>query len=463
MPHVAVLGGGIAGLAAAHRLQELARERGCSVRVSVLEANEKAGGCIRTVRENGFVMELGADSMLAQKPAARSLLARLGLESEIAGIRPENRGARLACNGRLRPIPADFRLFAPRSSAALMRSGIFSVRGTMRAALEPLVPRRRSQSDESLASFVTRRFGREVLERLAQPIVGGIYSGDPSRLSMQMILPQFLEYERQCGSVLRGLHLAAAAAADPPALVSLRGGLSTLVDALTERLTGSIYPRTRAVGLKFDLPHGWNVGIETGPALAVDAVICAVPAPEAAILLAGVDKIMSDSLGGIRCNAIATVNLQHDAAVDRTLPAATGFVVPFAQKRAITAATFSSKKYAGRAPEGGALIRAFAGGALQPDLPSLASDELVALASRDLRSLAGVVNEPKRSLVYRWRGALPEYAVGHAQRVSEIFERTRQIDGLALAGCAYRGVGIPDCIASGEAAAESVFGYIFAA
>jgi oxygen-dependent protoporphyrinogen oxidase len=460
MPRAVILGGGVTGLAAANRLQELARESSRTLEITLLEREAVVGGCVQTLREDGFVMELGADSLLVDKRHARRLIERLNLESEIVDVQPAYRGARIVHRGRLREIPADFRLFAPRSLPALLRSRIFSARGIARAALEPFVPRRKSTSDETLASFVRRRFGREVLERLAQPLVGGIYSGDPARLSMQATLPQFVEYERQYGSVIRGMR--ANSGTPPPSmrLASLRGGLAALIDALHARVAPAIRTNAAVSALHYDVKAGWHVELAGGETLDADAVVCALPAPHAAGVLRGVDRVLSDGLAKIRCNSIATVNLAYDADHTAALPPATGFLVPRVEGRDITAATFSSQKYPGRAPSRASLLRAFIGGALQPELVSLASEELAAIASREICELAHISQPPKRSVVSRWRDALPEYGADHRSVIVTLKGRAARFPGLTLAGCAYEGVGIPDCIASGEAAAESVFGYI---
>ena len=455
MRRVAILGGGISGLAAAFSLHE-ARAAGVDVEFTVFEASERAGGCIETLQTQGFTMELGADSLLADKPAARELLRRLQLESELVGTPPQYRGARILHRGRLRPIPGDFQLFAPTSLAALLTSGIFSARGIARAALEPFIPPRSSDDDESLASFVTRRFGREVLDRLAQPLIGGIYSGDPQRLSMQATLPQFVEMEGRHGSVLRAMAADRSHAGrrngSRAQLMSLRGGLQTLVEALVQRLGSAVKTRAEVTGLQRDA-QGWTLHFADGASARADAVVCALPAYTAAQLLPAIDSELAQMLEQIRYNSITTVNLAYDAAELPSLPPATGFVVPAIEQRRITAATIATQKYPQRAPAERVLLRAFIGGALQPELLAFSDEEPERIARAELRVLLHVSAQPQMAVVRRWDRLLPEYAVGHLRLVDTLERRAAALGGLALAGSAYRGVGIPDCIAGGQAAA----------
>jgi protoporphyrinogen/coproporphyrinogen III oxidase len=453
MQHVAVLGAGISGLAAAFHIQETHPD----IEVTVFDRAPRAGGCVQTLHEDGYTMELGPDSLLAGKPAARDLLRRLKLEDQLIAMRPQYRGARIVHKGRLRPIPGEFRLFTPTSIPALLASGIFSPAGIARAALEPFVPARTSSEDESLASFVTRRFGREVLDRLAQPLIGGIYSGDPERLSMQATLPQFVEMERKHGSLLRAMARArkSGAAAEAPQLLSLRGGLQSIVDALTQQAGNAIRVSSEVTALTRD-GKAWTIAFVDGTSVHADAVICALPAYAAARLLRGIDPQIADLLECIRYNSIATVNMAFDAAGLPRLPASTGFVVPFIERRSITAATISTQKYPDRSPPDGVLFRAFIGGALQPELAERPDAELAGIARTEFGELLGISAQPSFAVIRRWMRMLPEYGVGHVELVRTIEQRAALLGGLAFAGSAYHGVGIPDCVASGQAAAGSV-------
>ncbi|HET9097966.1 MAG TPA: protoporphyrinogen oxidase, partial [Candidatus Baltobacteraceae bacterium] len=406
---------------------------------------------------SGYTMELGPDSLLVDKPAARNLLRKLNLEDQLVAMLPEYRGSRIVHHGRLRPIPSEFRLFTPTSLPALLKSGIFSPAGIARAAMEPFIPPRTgADDDESLASFVTRRFGREVLDRLAQPLIGGIYSGDPQRLSMRATLPQFLEMERKHGSLVRAMAKAKSGAnGTAPQLMSLRGGLQTIVDGLSSRI-GSAARLSSEVRELSRGPAGWTIAFNDGSTAQADAIVCALPAYAAARVLRGVDAQLAELLERIRYNSIATVNLAYDAADLPALPRTPGFVVPAVEGRSITAATISTQKYPNRSPQDGVLLRAFIGGALQPHLVELADAELAHIARREFAELLGITAEPRFAVTRRWLRLLPEYGVGHVPLVASIEERAAAVGGLALAGSAYRGVGIPDCVATGESAGASV-------
>lgn len=455
MRRVAVLGGGVAGLAAALRIIEAREERRLPLEVTLFERSPRLGGCVQTVHDSGYAMELGPDSLLADKPAARNLLRRLHLEDDLVAMRPEYRGSRIVLRGRLHPIPSEFRFFTPTSLPALLRSGIFSPVGIARAAMEPFVPQRKDTEDETLASFVTRRFGREVLDRLAQPLIGGIYSGDPQRLSMQATLPQFVEMERKHGSLLRAMTARPGANGPAQPLMSLRGGLQTMVDAMLERIGPSIQ-RTSQVNALSRTEQTWTIGFADGSSAQADAIVCALPAYAAARVLRTVDVDLAEMLERIRYNSIATVNLAYDAADVPPLPATPGFVVPAIERRRITAATISTQKYPDRSPQDGMLLRAFIGGALQPELVELADAQLGQIAQDEIGDLLGITAQPRFAVTRRWVRLLPEYGVGHVAHVAAIEARAASLGGLALAGSAYHGVGIPDCVATGEAAADVI-------
>jgi oxygen-dependent protoporphyrinogen oxidase len=450
---VVILGGGITGLAAAHRLHELSARQGIPLELKVVE-RARAGGCIETRREGGYLMEMGAESLPRYKPDAIALLERLGLSDELLSTESENRGTLIVRGKRLRRLPEDFSFFTPGSLASLLTSGLFGARGTLRAALEPLVPPRKSDGDESVGSFVTRRMGSAVLERLAQPLVGGIYSGDPMRLSMQATLPSFFEAERTRGGLLRGMKSTPRPAQS--GLVTLRTGMGALTDALSLRLDSelSVGHDVTALARTRDGDR-WQVRLSSGEQLETEAVICALPAYEAARVLSTLDPQLESALRAIRYNSIAVVTLAFDA-MQTKLPRAHGVLVPFAEHRHVTAITLSSLKYGGRAPAGGTLLRAYVGGALQSDLLQRDDDALIELVRSDVRDLLRAPQAPTTAIVRRWTRALPEYEVGHLARVESIERGAAALPRFALAGAAYRGVGISDCIVSAQRAAERI-------
>ena len=456
---VAVIGGGISGLAAAHRLVELGRASDRAIDVRLFEAGARVGGVIRTERSDGFVLEAGPDSFLSEKPAALRLCERLGLTDRLVGTREEFRRTYVVRDGRLHALPDGFLLMAPTRFWPLLTTPLFSWPGKLRMALDLVLPRGDGR-DATLADFVTRRLGREALERVAQPLVGGIYTADPQRLSLAATMPRFLDMERQSRSIILAMWRQQRAAAQraPSSgarwslFLSFDGGLQVLVDELARRLPDSTVQLGRPIAGIEKLSDGrWRVdGFDC------DAVVVATPAHAAAALLRPLDAGLAAGLDGIPYASSATVTLAYDREQIPHPLDGFGFVVPHVEGRALLAGTFSSLKYPGRAPDGAMLVRAFVGGALRPDLVELDDDDALAGAvRRELAELIGVRAAPRLQRIARWRRAMPQYQVGHLDRVADIRRRAAAL-GVHLAGNGYEGVGIPDCIRSGESAAEAV-------
>lgn len=470
-PRVAVIGGGIAGLVAAFHLRELSAAREYPLEVMLFERERTLARALGTIREDGFVMETGADSFISDKPWALDLARRLGLESELIGTQNQFRKVYVVHGGRLLEIPEGFSLLAPTRFWPVLKSPLFSLRGKLRMALEPLVARRRESGDESLAAFVTRRLGREVLDRVVQPLAGGIYTADPAVLSLQATMPRFCEMERRHGSLYRAFRASRAAA--PGAtnaarwglFVSFRRGMRTLVEALEARLGDSAAGLGTAVAGLTRTTDGrrWQLRMADGSGLVTDAVVLATPAFAAGRMLEPFAPQLARRLDGIGYTSAATVNLAWHASDCDGVPRGFGFVVPTIERRKIIAATFSSLKFAERAPEGKILMRAFLGGALQDRMTQLDDQAMVDAVRDEFRALLGIAAEPILARVRRWENAMPQYTVGHLARVAEIERGLAELPALALAGAAYRGVGVPDCVHSGEQAAEAVFSTLVAA
>ena len=468
---VAIVGGGITGLAAAFRIRELAAAREFPLEVALFEKGPNLGRALATVRRDGFIIETGADSFLSEKPWALELAKRIGLESELITTDERFRKTFVVRAGRLAEIPDGFTLLAPTKFLPVFMSPLFSIPGKLRMALEPLIPARRDGCDESLASFVTRRLGREVLDRVAQPLAGGIYTADPESLSLMATMPRFIEMERRYGSLFKGLR---AASRNRPVLakgtsgarwslfLSFRGGMRALVEALTTRIGESIRMGTAVTRLTRPGGDagGWRVEMADGAAFDADAVVIATPAYDAARLLKPHDAELARLLGGIGYSSAASVNIAYRIKELPHLPESFGFVVPVKERRKIIACTFTSVKFAHRAPEGTVLMRTFLGGALQTEMMGLEDAALIAAAREEIASLLGVRAEPILAHVQRWPEQMPQYAVGHLDRVAQLERRSATLSGLALAGAAYRGVGVPDCIHSGEQAAEAILNYL---
>ncbi len=471
--HIIVIGGGIAGLSAAHRLTELGRAGSPELQVTLLEASDRLGGVIATEHTGDLLLELGPDSYITDKPAALHLCERLGLADRL--IAPQQAaGLKLYTvhRGALEPLPEGFLLMAPTRVDSVLRSPLFSCGGKLRMAMEPLIPRRSEDGDESLASFVRRRLGREVLERVAQPLIGGIYASDPEALSLAATMPRFPEMERNHGSVILGSRRAqkrrAQAEEETGArwslFLSIDGGMEVLVRRIEEALGPGVVRLGETVRALSWNPDARRWRVATGRAgsnqssggLEADAVICTLPASAAADTVRTLDAELAGELEAIPFSSTATVNLAYRRS-DITHPLdGYGFVVPHVEGRKIMACTFSSVKYAGRAPEDIALLRCFAGGALQPELLDQPDGALEAQVREDLERLLGISGEPTLCRTTRYPDCMPQYNVGHLDRVERIESRLKQFPTLALAGKSYRGVGIADCIAGGEAAAERI-------
>jgi protoporphyrinogen/coproporphyrinogen III oxidase len=452
---ILIIGGGISGLAAAHRLLEL----NPSVHVTLLEASDRLGGTIQTESRDGFLLERGPDSFVSEKPQALALAKRLGLESQLIQTNEEYRRSFIVRDGRLRAVPEGFQLLAPSRIWPFLTSDIFSLAGKARMAADLFLPRQNTNgtNDESLASFVRRRFGEEALERMAQPMVGGIYTADPETLSLRATLPRFLDMEREHRSLIlamlrqKNAQKSGTSGARYSLFLSFDRGMQVLVNAVT-RINADLRLMTRAQRLTFD--HGWTITTDKDEQFKADAVCLAVPAYVAASLLKDTHEELAQKLREIKYASTATINFGYRRAAIKHPLNGFGFVVPFIEKRSLIACTFSSVKFSGRAPDGDVLLRAFAGGALQPEIFALAEGEMAVRVEADLRELLGISEDPLFVEVSKWERSMAQYEVGHLKRVSEIEKLANELPGLALAGNAYRGAGIPDCIRSGEAAAE---------
>jgi len=453
---VVVIGGGISGLAAAHRLNEL----NPSLDVTLIEASARLGGMLLTDEREGFLLERGPDSFITEKPEAVALAKRLGLESRLIETNPNHRRSFIVRNGRLRPVPEGFQLLAPSRIWPFITSDIFSLPGKVRMAADLLLPRKSANgvADESLASFVRRRLGREALERMAQPMVGGIYTADPETLSLRATLPRFLDMERDHRSLILAMFRKArpqsgTSGARYGLFLSFDHGMEVLVKTLGKTIANcEVKLNMRVTAIERE--RSWKLKTDKGDTIEADALCLAIPAYVAAQLLSSLNASFAAQLNQIKYASTATLNFAYRRdAIQHPLDGF-GFVVPFVEKRSLIACTFSSVKFPGRAPDDHVLLRAFVGGALQPEMFALEDSEMLARAESDLRELLAIGAKPLFAEVSKWQNSMPQYEVGHLDRVAAIENRVRELPGLALAGNAYRGAGIPDCIRSGETAAQ---------
>ena len=465
--HVVIIGGGIAGLAA---MEQLSTESP-ALRVTLLEARERVGGHIRTDREEGFIMEAGPDVFLAAKPAAVALCRKLGIADQIVGTNPRAKGSFVMQRGRLVRVPDGMSGLVPARIAPFVATRLLSPGGKLRVGLEYFLAARNSDEDESMEHFVVRRLGREMYDRLLEPLLSGIFAGDGRTLSIAAAFPQLLDQERRHGGLLRGVlagrrrpEQGGAPNRAPMGLVSLKRGLGDLVQSL-ELLSatpangsdGTMIRRcARARSIERSGADEYRIVLTGGESVQANAVIVATPAFEAAALLRGIDSTLSAVLGEIDYASTVTISVALRSASVGTLPRGTGYIVPRAEGRAVLACTFSSSKFEDRAPADRTLLRFFLGGAGRGDFVNRPDAELLRTVRTELRDVLGITAAPELVRINRLPRAMPQYVVGHLGRMARIDTRLAALPVIALAGAGYRGVGMPDCIRSGAAAADRV-------
>jgi len=461
---VVIVGGGISGLSAAHRIVELKNQNNLDVQVLLIEKTAKLGGPITTVKKDGFLIELGPDMFFTKRPWALDLSKRLGLENKLIETNEEKRGTYVLWEKRLVPVPEGFLMLAPSKIMPFLKSPLFSWTGKIRMIFDLFISKG-SSGDESLASFVRRRFGNEALERMAQPMIGGIYTADPEKLSLKATMPQFIEMEQKYGSVIRGmLKNTSDSKSDSGArysqFLSYINGMQTLIDALEKSLLEeSVFLNETVTQIA---PTGGSWNIQTGNRH-IDAagVIITTPSYHAATLLKDINDDLTSELSSIEyASSVVVIFAYKNELISQKLDGF-GFVVPDVEKSDLIACSFSSVKFDGRAPEGCTILRAFLGGALNPGIYELDDNEILEKAKSELTAILGIKGDPEITLIQRYPEAMPQYYVGHRELVSSIMGQMSKHKGIKLAGNAYNGVGIPECVHSGETAAESILKDLF--
>lgn len=465
---VAVIGGGITGLAAARAL--------CSARsdlaVTVLEQSDRLGGKILTEHINGYIIEGGPDSFLSVKARGVGLSRELGLEDRFVRPVEENAGSFVLHRGRLVPLPAGLTGLVPSRLGPMFRTPLLSPAGKARLAMELAFGPRDGNDDETVAAFIERRFGKEAYARMIEPLMAGIYAGDGRQLSLAATFPQLRATERTHGGIIRGAlasrrELAHRQGEPGPkrGFLSFRCGMTELVDRLEESLRngGVLIECGTDVRSIAHNPHGlgFDLGIASNgvsEVRTVDAVMVATPAWKAAELTCQIAPKAADTLAEIPHVSTALVAVVFDAAQipQPQLLRGYGYVVPRIENRAVMAMTWVSSKWRNRAPEGKVLLRAFIGRAGQEQYLTGDDASLIRIARTEIASVLGISGEPELTRVYRWERGMPQYTLGHLQRVEAIGATCSQVPGLEIAGNMFRGVGIPDCIASAEYASASL-------
>jgi oxygen-dependent protoporphyrinogen oxidase len=476
----AIIGGGIAGMAAAYELEK-ARAAGVEIEYTLFEGRARLGGSLSSEIVNDTVLEYGPDSFLTEKPAAAELCRELGLGDQLTPSNDAERRTFVVVRNRLVPLPDGLMFLVPTKLIPTAMTRLFSLSTKIRMGLELLIPPRPSEKDESVATLVERHFGPEAVDRLADPLLSGIFGGDATQLSARTVLPKMVEMETKYGSLTRGMlaahrqmrakvtaALQQESAQSRPEMrraprgifTSLRGGMQQLVDAIEARLEPSWLRRSTPVDALERTAEEWRV-TAAGATRVYDAVILASPAWAAATLLDNVDPALSAELAGIPYSSSITVNLLYDEDQLGDLPEGFGFLVPASEGRAMLACTFVHRKFLGRTPTGKVVLRAFLGGMKNESLMSETDEALIAAVRRELTQILGeeVIGreaQPEHTQVSRWRRAMAQYAVGHQERIERIKTRAAQLPGLKLAGNAYDGIGIPDCIRLGRQAAKEL-------
>ena len=461
MKRIAIIGGGISGLSAAFYLQK-ARAAGADVEYTLFESGQRLGGSMYSDRVEGCLVEAGPDSFLTEKPWAISLCKELGIADQLIGSNDAQRKTYILVNGRLVVMPDGLMFMVPTQLLPTALSPLFSWSTKLRMARELLHPPRPMQTDETVAELVERHFGAEVVDRLADPLLSGVYGGDAAKLSARAVLPRFVEMEEKYGSLSRAM-LAAhkkmmAMRKEPPRplFTSLQDGMQQMVDAITARLDSeSIRLRTHVLRVyPEDSSSSWRVAIEMNGEERFDAVLIATPANVAGALLDGVDRGLARDLLNITYSSSVTVTLGYYMDQLTTLPPGFGFLVPRSEGTRMLACTFVHNKFPHRAPKDKGILRCFLGGARDEAVLAFSDDEILETVHRELRDILKLDARPLFTRVYRWRGAMAQYEPGHIARVQRIETRVAEIPGLALAGNAYHGIGVPDCIRSGMEAAN---------
>lgn len=457
---LAVIGGGISGLAAAYKLACETKSMQPPPEILLFEGSPRVGGCISTYNLDDTVLELGPDSFITEKPAAIELCRKLGIEDRLIETEKTHRRTFVAHKDQLHPLPEGFLMMAPTQMLPMLSSPLFSWEAKLRMIREPFVPAAPADADESLTQFVERRLGREVLDRVVQPLVGGIYTADPDKLSVKAALPKMVQLEQQHGSLIKGLGLNQKKRNESGArygmFVTFDEGINVLVNALVTSLppgavrTHTLVSKVRRQG------EAWELEFFDGKTMSVDGVVIATSAFHASDILAELDPDLSQSLGKIEYASSAVLNLIYRRSDIPHALDGFGFVVPRTEKRTVLACSFTSQKWPGRAPKDKALLRVFVGGALQPDIYDLADEQIECLMWEDLHTYLGIKALPLLSVISRFPRSMPQYNVGHSKLVDGIQTSVAKYPGLALAGNAYNGVGIPDCITAGEKAAATI-------
>ncbi len=471
MPKVIIVGGGIAGLAAAVQLKAGAKVHDKSIEMLLLEKSGRIGGKIITERIGGHLIEGGPDSFLPEKVWTVNLARHLGLESEMLPSNDQFKGTFIYSQGALHSLPEGVMLMVPTMIAPMLSTRLITWPGKLRMGMEVFIPRRKTRGEESLASFVTRRLGRECLEKIAEPLVAGIHTSNPDNMSVLATFPRFVQMEQKSGSLILGMLSALrsrphATLSGPPQkpgqprmtyFMSFKNGMQTLSDACVSFI-GRDSIRTGA-GVKA-IEHrgtGYTVVLENNEKLEADHVMLASASYESANMVKGLDPDLAAKMDAIQWSSSATVSLSFRKEDVKVPLRGFGFIVPRIEGRRINAATYSSIKWSYRAPDDTVMVRVFVGGGHHEELVQDLDDAgMVKMVLEELDSILGLRADARYSRIYRWHRGMPKYTVGHLDRIAMLDRVLEGHPGLHLIGCSYKGIGIGDCVHEAQVAAEKI-------
>jgi len=471
MPKVIIIGGGIAGLAAAVHLKAGAKAHDKTVEVLLLEKNNRIGGKILTEKLDNYLIEGGPDSFLPEKVWSVNLAKHLGLEPEMLPSNDQFKGTFIYSRKRLHSLPEGVMLMVPTSFWPMAKSSLITWPGKLRMGMEMFIPKRKSRDDESLASFVTRRLGRECLEKIAEPLVAGIHTSNPDNMSVLATFPRFVQMEQKSGSLIHGMissmksrthasHNAPAPKTGAPKLtfsMSFKNGMQSLSQACADLIGNDSIRMNAGVQAIEPKGKGYSVLLESGESLDADHVMIASAAYDAAAMVKGFDETLAALMNRIEWSSSGTVSIAFKKEDVKAPLAGFGFIVPRVEGRRINASTYTSIKWSFRAPDDTVLIRVFVGGGHHEELVRDLDDAgMVKMVLEELDTVLGLKAAPQFSKVYRWHRGMPKYTVGHLDRIAQIDRAVAKNPGLHLIGCSYKGIGIGDCVHEAQIAAEKI-------
>jgi oxygen-dependent protoporphyrinogen oxidase len=458
---IAIIGGGISGLSAAYYLEQ-ERAKGAPVEYSLFEASDRLGGVMFSDKIGDCIVEGGPDSFLTEKPWANQLCAELGIAGDLIGSNDSQRVTYILVKGRLVPMPDGLMFMVPTKLIPTALTSLFSWSTKFKMLGELLHPPRPVGKDETVAQMVERHFGAEVVDRLADPLLSGVYGGDAASLSVRAVLPKFVEMEENYGSLCRAMLAGrkkmaamqkAKGYAPKPLFSSLKGGMQQMIDAIVARLNPQSLRTGTAISQLSQRDRGWELITPRGPEQ-FDAVIFATPARIASNMLADVDHQLSEDLGKVEYSSSITVTLGYQRADLKSCPPGFGFLIPRSEGTRMLATTFVHTKFPFRAPDNKALVRCFLGGSNDPGVLRLSDDEITRIVRSELQQITGLSADPWFVKVYRWDRSMAQYTPGHLERIERIGETLKHMQNLSIAGNFYKGIGVPDCIRTGKEAAQ---------